>query len=154
MLPCSWIARRLKPMQSRVCAACGQAFQPRPQAPQQCYCAEAACQTERRRRWQQAKRRGDADYRDNQRRAQRAWVEHHRDYWREYRRAHPQYAERNRTQQRRRDGRRGARRLAKMYASTPVSPVSSGTYRLTPVAPSDLAKMYACTVEITLVSEP
>jgi len=140
-------------MQSKRCAACGEVFQPRPQAPQQCYCAQATCQTERRRRWQQAKRQSDADYRDNQKRAQQAWLEQHREYWREYRRTHPQYEERNRTQQRRRDGMRRKRRLAKMYASTPDSPVPSGTYRLTPVAPGDLAKMYACTVEITLVSE-
>lgn len=141
-------------MQSRQCITCGQAFRPRPQVPQQCYCGEAACQRERRRHWQQAKRGSDADYRDNQRRAQQAWLEHNREYWREYRRTHPQYEERNRMQQRRRDGMRGKRHLAKMYASTPVSPVPSGTYRLTPVAPSDLAKMDACTVEITLVSEP
>jgi len=141
-------------MQSRQCAGCGQAFGPRPQVPQQCYCAQLACQRERRRRWQQAKRQSDPDYRDNQARAQQAWVEHHHDYWREYRRTHPQYAERNRTLQQRRDDRRRDRHLAKMDASTPVLPVSLGTYRLTPVAPSDLAKMDACTVEITWVSGP
>ena len=52
-------------MQSKQCAGCGQAFQPRSQVPQQCYCAQAACQRERRRRWQQAKRQSDSDYRDN-----------------------------------------------------------------------------------------
>lgn len=140
-------------MQSRRCAVCGELFRPRPQIPGQRYCGEARCQRERRRHWQQAKRASDADYRDNQRRAQQAWLEHNRQYWREYRRTHPQYEERNRTQQRRRDGMRRQRRLAKMYASTAVSPVPSGTYRLTPVAPSDLAKMYACTVEISLLSE-
>lgn len=140
-------------MQSSHCAACGQVFRPRPQLPEQRHCGDAACQRERRRRWQQAKRASDADYRDNQRRAQQGWLEHNRQYWREYRRRHPQYEERNRTQQRRRDAMRSQRRLAKMYASTPELPVPSGTYRLTPVAPSDLAKMYACTVEISVVSD-
>ena len=139
-------------MQSRQCAACGRVFWPRPQVSQQCYCADAACQRERRRRWQQAKRGSDADYRDNQTRAQQAWLEHHHDYWREYRRTHPQYSERNRTLQRRRNARRGVRVIAKMDASTPVSPVPSGTCRLTPAAAEGIAKMDAWTVEITVLS--
>ena len=139
-------------MESRRCAACGQAFRPRPQIPQQCYCAAPACQRERRRRWQQAKRQSDPDYRDNQARAQRAWRSRHPEYWREYRRTHAQYSERNRTQQRSRDARRRERRLAKMDASTPVFPVPSGTYRLEPAAPNNLAKMDAWMVEITLLS--
>ena len=140
-------------MQRRQCEACHQSFLPRRQVPDQRYCAEAACQRERRRRWQQAKLRSDADYRDNQRRAQEAWLEQHRDYWREYRRTHPQYEERNRAQQQRRDRTRGEGHLAKMDASTPVSPVPSGTYRLTPLGAGDLANMYACTVELSLISE-
>jgi hypothetical protein len=141
-------------MQSRPCVACGRAFRPRPQVPRQRYCAQAACQRERRRRWQQAKRRSDADYRDNQRRAQQAWRERHPEYWREYRRRHPSYEQCNRKQQQRRDGKRGQRDLAKMDASTPVLPVPSGTYRLAPVLLDDLAKMDAWTVEITVLSSP
>ena len=60
-------------MESKRCTACGQAFRPRPQIPQQCYCAAPACQRERRRSWQLAKRESDPDYHDNQVRAQRAW---------------------------------------------------------------------------------
>lgn len=59
-------------MKSKRCAACGQAFRPRPQVSQQCYCSAPACQRERRRRWQQAKRQSHPDYHDNQARAQRA----------------------------------------------------------------------------------
>ena len=80
-------------------------------------------QQERRRRWQQSKRQGDEDYRANQARAQRAWADGHRDYWREWRAAHPDYAERNRLEQRRRDRGRHASRLAKMDASTAVPPI-------------------------------
>lgn len=141
-------------MQSRRCAACGQAFWPRPQVPQQCYCAKAPCQRERRRRWQQAKRESDPDYHDNQVRAQQAWCERHPEYWREYRCAHAQYAERNRVQQRRRDEWRRERGLAKMDVWTRDFPVPSGTYRLAPAAAGDLAKRDAWTVKITLLSNP
>ena len=142
-------------MERRRCAACGRSFRPRSQVPQQHYCSEVACQRERRRRWQQAKRASDTDYRDNQARAQRAWAAKHREYWRQYRRQHPDYCERNRAaaRQRQRD-RRGAARFAKMDASTPQKTVPSGTYRLVPAAAAEFAKMDAWMVEITLLSKP
>lgn len=59
-------------MEYRQCKACRQPFRPRPQNPDQCFCSAAACQRERRRRWQAAKRQNDPDYRDNQKRAQKA----------------------------------------------------------------------------------
>jgi hypothetical protein len=103
----------------------------------------------------------DADYRENQARAQRAWAQSHREYWREYRRTHPDYCERNRdgSLQRRRDRRQRAgsstsAKFAKMDASMPLSPVPSGTYRLVPASAAEFAKMDAWTVEITLVSTP
>lgn len=139
-------------MTCRRCAACGAAFRPRPQVPQQRYCGRMACQKERRRRWQQAKRRGDGDYRANQAQAQRAWAGGHREYWRAWRAAHPAYVEGNRTAQRERDRRRHASRLAKMDASPPLCAVASGTYRLVPWTGTDLAKMDACTVELTVIS--
>jgi hypothetical protein len=139
-------------MHSMRCAACGLQFRPRPQVPQQKYCASAVCQRERRRRWQAARRAADADYRANQRAAQQAWSQRHPDYWRAYRQAHPEYSERNRRQQRNRDRQRSRLAdLAKMNASGPGSPLASGTYRLTPAA-GGLAKMDAWTVQITLLS--
>lgn len=140
-------------MQSMRCAACGLPFRPRPQVAQQKYCSSAACQRERRRRWQAAQLRSDPDYRVNQRAAQKAWSQRHPEYWRAYRQAHPEYTERNRSQQRSRDRRRPPPAdLAKMNASAPASPLSSGTYRLAPVAPAALANMDAWTVQITLLS--
>lgn len=133
------------------CAACGQWFHPRPQSPKQTYCPDAACQRERRRRWQAEKRQTDPAYRENQTQAQRAWAARHPDYWRSYRQAHPAVAARNRALQRERDRQR--RELAKMDASTPIRPVPSGTYRLHPVTPGGLAKSDAWTVEITLLSK-
>jgi hypothetical protein len=41
-----------------------------------------------------------------------------------------------------------------MDASTPDSPVPSGTYRLVPATAAEFAKMDAWMVEITLVSTP
>ena len=111
-------------MEIRQCAACGHVISAASQVPQQCYCAAPACQRERRRRWQQAKRQSDPDYHDNQSRAQRAWRKRNPDYWREYRRDHPQYTERNRTQQRERNDRRREPLIAKMDASTPVFPIA------------------------------
>jgi hypothetical protein len=46
-------------MERRRCAACEQAFRPRSQSPGQLYCGQAACQRERRRRWQRDKRQRD-----------------------------------------------------------------------------------------------
>lgn len=141
-------------MQSMCCAACGLEFRPRPQIPRQKFCSSAACQRERRRRWQAARLREDGDYRANQQAAQKAWSRRHPQYWRAYRQSHPHYSERNRALQRRRD-RAGEPpgELAKMDASTPVSRLPSGTYRLAPVGHEALAKMDAWTVQITVLSE-
>ena len=140
-------------MESKQCAGCGKAFHPHPQTPKQTYCSSLVCQRERRRRWQQARRQSDPEYRDNQSRAQASWAERHRDYWREYRRTHPEYSERNRGLQRERDARRRERVLAKMDVSPRDSPVPSGTYRLSPVTHDDLAKRDAWMVRITVVSK-
>ena len=134
------------------CASCGEMFRPRPQVPKQRFCAAQACQRERKRRWQQAKRVSDPDYRSNQACAQRAWSARHPGYWQTYRLGHPEYGERNRELQRERDRRRAPRRLAKMDAWTDESVIPSGTYRLTPVPSGNLAKRDAWTVEIALLS--
>ena len=143
-------------MQCQQCAACAGVFWPRPQNRGQRYCGERRCQQERRRRWKREKRRTDADYRDNQARAQRSWSERHPTYWREYRRQHPQYQERNRQQQRLRNARRGAgvadSVIAKGNASEAAAPVFSGTYVLTPFTGTPIAKGHAWTVTITALS--
>jgi hypothetical protein len=120
-------------------------FAPKARVPDQSFCEDERCQRERRRRWQKKKRRGDADYRDNERRAQRHWAERNPEYWREYRREHPEYTRHNRRQQRDRDQQRrrrvnGAERvLANGDASRPPLPLPSGTYELKPVAPPGAA---------------
>ena len=113
-------------MECRRCAACDRAFRPRAQVPHQRYCGLAACQRERRRRWQQSKLRSDADYRANQRQAQRAWADGHGEYWREYRARHPDYTDHNRLEQRQRDRcRRVARLGLNLYGDFSVKRISS-----------------------------
>jgi endogenous inhibitor of DNA gyrase (YacG/DUF329 family) len=73
----------------RACAHCGQLFQPRPQVPNQAYCPSPECQRVRKVRWQQEKLRTDPAYRDNQRDAQRAWLDRRPDYWKTYRATNP-----------------------------------------------------------------
>jgi hypothetical protein len=147
-------------MAKRRCAACGGLFVPRRNVPQQGYCSKPACQRTRRRRWQRAKLKADADRRANQAAAQRRWREHHPDYWRRYRQHHPDAAERNREKQRQRNRRRrsaGTGRappagFAKMDAYQAEKPLPSGTYRLVPVTPSGVAKMDAYLVEMHVLS--
>lgn len=138
----------------RRCLSCGERFSPRPQNPGQQYCGKKSCQRERRRRWQSEKQRTDADYRDNQRRAWRAWAAQHGAYWCEWREKHPEYCERNRAQQRLRNQRRRAGLIAKMDASGADLGVPSGVYRLVPATGGGIAKMDAWTVRIAVIARP
>ena len=130
-----------EPMKKRPCAACRKQFTPSAHVPEQRFCQDKRCQRERRRRWQKTKRRADADYRENERRARGVWAERHPGYWRTYRGSHPEYRESNRLSQRRRDERRrgahgvgaATRGLANGDESTPILPLRSGTYELRPV---------------------
>jgi hypothetical protein len=145
-------------MEERRCAACGKAFRPCPRVRDQKYCGEADCRRCRRRRWQHAKRQDDADYRDNQARAQRAWSGENSAYWRAYRSRHPEYVEENRkrAKQRKRDRREraaGKNRFVKMDSIGAFSSVPSGTYLLVPQEEEKFAKMDSIVVEITLISK-
>lgn len=129
-------------MSTCLCAHCGDAFKRRPQNPNQTYCSRPECQRARKRDWQKAKMQTDLDYRDNQRDAQKRWREKNPDYWKRWRSAHPQYVERNRVNQRQRNGKRlgddgegtkdDASGFAKMDASITAMSLPSGTYRLVP----------------------
>jgi len=139
---------------TRVCLACGNAFHPLLQVPNQRYCSAPGCQRERRRRWQRQHLRSDADYRDNQARAQAKWRARRPDYWRQYRASHPTYRERNCVLQRRRNARRTSSAVANMDASVPLRPLMSGFYILRRAAGTGVAKMNACTVHIAVLSAP
>ena len=145
-------------MEERRCAACGEAFGPCPRVRDQKYCGEQDCRRTRRRRWQRAKRQNDADYRDNQARAQRGWSGENSSYWRAYRSEHPQYAQadRERAKRRKRDRRLDAAKasgFAKMDSIGGFSTVPSGTYLLVPQGEEKFAKMDSIMVEITFLSK-
>jgi hypothetical protein len=145
-------------MEKRRCAACGRAFRPCPRVRDQQYCGEADCRRCRRRRWQRAKRQDDADYRDNQARAQRAWSGENSSYWQAYRSGHPEYvqADREGAKRRKRDRRwraAGGSGFVKMDSISPFSSVLSGTYLLVPQDEERFAKMDSIMVEITVLSK-
>lgn len=140
-------------MESSRCAACGEAFRPCPKTPHQQFCSAHACQQERRRRWRRAKLVSDPDYRDNQARAQRAWIDRHPGYWDDYRRLHPEYVQRNRTQQRERRASGRPQGVAKMNELPANFPPKSGIYKLSPVASKNVAKIDALMVEIVFISD-
>jgi len=78
-------------MLKKLCAHCGKTFLPRPQTPDQSYCSKPQCQKARRKLWLDEKRKSDFIFRDNQARAQKAWMERNPDYWRKYREKNPDY---------------------------------------------------------------
>ncbi len=61
-------------MEANTCNACGRTLALRPQNPNQNYCSNPEGQRERRWRWQQQKRRDDAEYRDHNARTSHAWT--------------------------------------------------------------------------------
>ena len=127
----------------RRCAACGKPFKVLPQVPDQSYCAESACQRERRKLWQRLRRIEDPDYRDNQARAQEAWLARNPDYRREYRRRNPEYTQHNRDRQRVRAQERRGDTPAQVVEAEIASLLASGLYHLTVVAVRRVAKMDA-----------
>ena len=137
---------------SRRCMACGKAFPVLPQVNSQAYCSADPCQRERKKLWQRDKRSTDADYRDNQARAQVAWSSRNADYWRRYRQEHPDYAQRNRELQRKRNSRQRAREVAKMVEPSGPPPLPSGVYRLTLAQGDDVAKMDSWLVELAFLA--
>ncbi|WP_445936930.1 hypothetical protein [Pseudomonas sp.] len=138
-------------MTNKICAGCGQPFEPRPQVPNQAYCPLLACQRARRQRWQRNKMQSDPDYRENQIRSQRAWLDRHPEYWRNYRDSNPEYVERNKSRQRAKQDLRQESDLAKMDVSRFMA-LRPGLYRIEQILSDDATNGEAWIVEITPVS--
>lgn len=133
------------------CAHCACLIHPDPRVKNQRYCGAKDCQRARKGLWQKDKLARDPDYKQNQQDSQKRWNDRNPEYWKNYRRLHPEYADRNRRQQRDRDSTRSRRgSLAKMDASQALSIVKEGTYYLTP-ASSDLAKMDALAQKVLII---
>jgi hypothetical protein len=124
---------------------------PIPQRPDQAYCSKSECQKVRRQRWYKGKLQGDPDYRENKQRLQREWMDRNPAYWRQYRDGHPEYAERNRRQQRGKSRVSPVAALAKNDESTLPEAITAGIYRISPVKGSCSQKGKVWTVEISLV---
>lgn len=138
----------------RRCAACGKLFGVRPQVPDQSYCADDACQRERKKLWQRDRRITDPDYRDNQARAQEAWLARNPDYWRRYRQRNPEYTQLNRERQRDRMRELRGSPLEPIEAAEIANLLTSGLYRLRVLAVDRVAKMDASfLVELVPVKE-
>lgn len=58
----------------------------------------------------------DSDYRDNQSSCQKEWLKHHPGYYKNYRSLHPEYVERNRLLQLRRNAKRRRDSVSRLIA--------------------------------------
>lgn len=143
-------------MDIKQCVHCGREFRRNPRVRNHEYCSHKECQKSRRARWQRQKMARDADYRDNQKRCHKQWQRDNRDYYKNYRTKHPDYVNRNRLQQFRRDARRrknGPDLLAKMDSLTAAFyPRKGRLYRLVPEPGQFLAKMDSLNVKLIPVN--
>ena len=144
---------RATAMSKRTCAFCGKLFVPRPQIPNQQFCSDHECQRERRRRTQAARRANNPATRVNGAQYRRDWRVKNQDYWKRYRATHPEYAERNRIQQRKRNKARKYFDIAN-EAVWPAHPFIGGLYRLSPVTGRKIANEAAWIVQISVLSGP
>lgn len=139
-------------MEKRWCSACGEAFDPRPQAPRQLYCAKSECQRSRKRLWQTTKRKTDHDYHQNQTQAQSNWRKDNPDYWRRYRETHPDYTATNRQKQIQRNAQRGSLPQKPLIANSDASSrglPKTGIFRLIAIDPLTWAGQREWIVQIT-----
>lgn len=139
-------------MEKRWCTHCGEVFPLRAQNPKQSYCAKADCQRERRRLWQQVRRKSDIDYIKNQAEAHSAWASRNPDYWREYRKTHPDYTESNRKKQQQRNFVTRQRSIAKNTSSNDASHLRDGICALKILDHHRSAEEEVWTVELRMIS--
>jgi hypothetical protein len=139
-------------MTIRKCLICRKPFTPHRHVKHQQTCSDPACQRERRRRWQQAKRKADKTYASRQQKHTEAWLQAHPDYWHEYRNRHPEYAARNREQQKSRNETRRSKAIAKSDASFLETPLPAGIYELRQCDSFGIANGDAWLVKIALLS--
>ena len=136
-------------MEQKTCDACGRTFTPRPQTPHQTYCTHPECQRERRRRWQQQKRQGDSDYRDNDIRNSRTWASENPQYWKQYRDENPDYVGRNRNLQQQRNQKQRSALIANEDVSNAFPLLPSGRYRMAQILADGTIGGQTWIVEIT-----
>ncbi len=125
------------------CKNCRRVIQkPNRRIKNQNYCRRKACQRARKRKWQRRKMAKDDDYRQNQNGSRNQWLEKNPDYYQNYRETHPDYTDRNRELQKKRDANRRQSNLAKMDPLTQINNKNTDSYFIFS-AKEDLAKMDA-----------
>lgn len=139
-------------MTIRKCLICRKHFTSHPHVKHQQTCSDQECQRERRRRWQQAKRKADQTYAARQQKHTDAWLQAHPDYWHEYRGRHPEYVARNREQQKSRNETRRSKAIAKSDASFLETLLPAGIYEFRRCDSAGIANGDAWLVKIALLS--
>ncbi len=138
------------------CTHCSKKFTPNPKVKNQEYCGSRDCQKARRAKWQREKRARDPAYKDNQRRCWQEWLKRHPGYYKSYRSQNPEYTERNRLLQNRRDMQRrknGPELLAKMDPLNKTRyPREGQLYGLVPQGGKVLAKMDSLIVKVISIN--
>jgi len=139
----------------RKCKHCGRSFAIGARHPNQKYCTQKQCQRARKNDWQRRKLASDEDYRGNQAACKANWSKRNTGYWKQYRKKNPEYAQRNREKQRKRNFNRRQRSdrpiasgLAKMDAKNGQRALISGYYKLIPVTDIPVANMEPIIVSI------
>ena len=139
----------------RKCKHCGRSFVISARHPDQKYCTQKECQRARKNDWQRHKLASDEDYRSNQVACKTEWLKRNTGYWKQYRKKHPEYAQRNREKQRKRNLNRRqpsdrpiASSVAKMDAKNQKRALISGYYTLIPVTDIPVANMEPIIVRI------
>jgi len=139
----------------RCCVCCKIMFSPDRYHPNQNYCSKKQCQRKRRMTWQKNKLKTDSDYRESQAEFQELWKTNNPGYWKNYRATHPEYTERNRIKQRQRRSKGNVPQpqsdVAKMDFALLQQPIISGSYRLTLLNSSGVAKMDVAIVQLTVL---
>jgi hypothetical protein len=135
------------------CIHCGKNFIPNPRIKNQRYCSDIPCQRARRAKWAREKMAKDPDYRDNKRSSQEKWFKRHRGYYKKYRATHPEYVNRNRLLQLRRNSMRRKNKMSKMIAK--IDALTGGLFsrkgelfKLIPQGYGMIAKMNSCVVKL------
>ena len=136
---------------------CGVLFTPYPQVPDQAYCSRKVCQQVRKNEWNQKKLVANPTYHEERQADHECWVKNNPNYWKKYRACHPDYAQKNREQQRIRNQKRRKMPpepvIAKTDESLPVPSVITGRYKLIPVPSNMIAKTDEYIVEIAIITD-
>jgi len=135
------------------CRFCQRQFEPSRFHPEQTTCSLSGCQRQRRTQNHRQKLARDAEYRQTCRDSARKWRARHPGYWKRYRAAKPESAERNRTQQRRRDLRQRLADLANNHAALDLRSSVAGVWWLGPAA-ADLANNNLATAQVFILPGP